>query len=216
MIAEEIAKEYGLKCANYDLASYDGMIGTISENFLLDNDKFYYLSEIIGNNNNIENILKKLYDRYNNMEVISALKNELIDIFIFDILIANHDRHTDNLGIIESSGDIHFCPVFDNDLMLDYRSIYGGDYSLTINQNSNEDDLIKVISENSENIYFDKLSQSLQIITSKNITQILNKVENKICATINPHIKRIVFNSFIDNYKKIDQNLKSGKQLMKK
>ena len=212
LIAEEIAKEYGIKCAHYDLASYNGMVGTISQDISEDCDNFYLLSEIIDDDrNNINDIILTLQQKYKNPNIINTLKKELIDIFTFDILIANHDRHPENLAIIEKNNEVHFSPVFDNELMLDYRSIFNGEYRLGINNTSTENSILEEITSPENDIYYNNLINNLSLITFEKIINYINIVETKIECKINPYIKNNIYDGFKDNYKSIE-NIKSQKQ----
>ena len=205
LLAEELAKDYGIECAHYDLASYDGMIGTISKNILEKGDLFHQLSEFVtDDSNDTQTILQQLKQIYKDENTINILKKELIDIIIFDILIANHDRHSDNLGIIENKSGIHFGPIYDNELMLDYRSIYNGEYSLKVYEDDLEENLIK------------ELKQKLGIIAFKNIASCIKRVENKIGTPINPYIKNVIYESFNSNYKMINKSINKDKKYIKR
>ncbi|MBE6157373.1 MAG: hypothetical protein E7160_01050 [Firmicutes bacterium] len=216
LLAELLAKDFGIKSAHYDLASYEGMIGTISDNFLMDGDNFYHIGEIVNDKqNNIESIIAKLKEKYPNKDIIEKLKSEIIDILIFDILIANHDRHNENMGIIENDAEIKFCPIYDNELMLDYRSIYTGEYSLDINNIESDENLVSKIMHLEDNTYLEKLTSKLSIISPNNITTKLEEIEEKIGVEINPNIKKNLQEGFETNYKSINNKLKENKSLVK-
>ena len=63
LIAEEIANEFGIPCAHYDLASYYGFIGTVSENFINRKDNYITIEEILKKVFKKENVLHiQVYD----------------------------------------------------------------------------------------------------------------------------------------------------------
>ena len=136
LIAEEIAKEFGIPCIHYDLASYNGSIGVICEDFIKDG-KYYVLSDLLYSDsyNNLEQIGHMLKERYYSDFIVNELMQEIINIYMFDVVIGNSDRHTDNLGILENEQGIHFGPVFDNDLMLFDNAVYGDYFSIGIKHN---------------------------------------------------------------------------------
>jgi len=198
------------------LASYEGMIGTVSEDFLMDGDNFYHISEIVSDkHNNIDSIITKLKEKYPNKDIIEKLKAEIMDILIFDILIANHDRHNENMGIIENDDEIKFCPIYDNELMLDYRSIYNGEYSLDIDNSESDENLIYKILYSADDTYLNKLKSKLSIISPENITTKLEEIEEKIGVEINPNIKNNIQEGFEINYKSINNKLKENTNLVK-
>lgn len=232
LIAEEIAIQFGIPCAHYDLASKDGFIGTISENILEENDRY------IG----IEQILKQIYKKdnvfeYNNLkdiwialcliynkETVLTLMNELVNIFIYDILIGNIDRHIGSYGIVENEYGIHFSKVFDNERMLSYGSINYGIYSLGIDRNDyhptingyhcNEDNFIKKFVDYCESS--NRIEEKLKIISEDNIEQILQTVEKRINAPIQSVIRKKIKSEFIVNLNMIKKSIQSKAPKAKK
>lgn len=229
LIAEEIANEFGIPCAHYDLASYYGFIGTVSENFINRKDNYITIEEIlkkvfkkenVSKYNNLEDIEISLIYLYKDQLIVNQLMNELINIFIFDILIANLDRHVSNNGIIENENGIHFGKVFDNEKMLSDASINMGIYSLGISRNDyhpfildyNEDDnFIKKFLYQSSKEYKKLLEDKLEIISDENIEKILVKVEQKINSPIQPNIREKIKLKFSQNLSMIEQILNQRK-----
>jgi len=217
LLAEVIANKFDIACASYDLGLYNGILGIISENFLLEGDCFYLLSEFVDDyHNNICDIMRKLSQRYTDIAVVNYLKKQLINILVFDILIANHDRHTNNLGIVETISDVSFSPVFDNELMLDYRSIFYGEYCLNIDNNFDNMNLISKILCHDDSIYKDKLISNLDLINYKNILNSFEEVEEKIHSHVNHYIKKEIISKFNSNYCELGNRLLKSKKFMKK
>ena len=127
--AEKIASELGrlikMPCADVDIGTYKGRVGSISYNFLKNNE---FLNEGINfiqerypsyNKNKFEEALEGL--KYN----VQMLKNlninfeDILKMIIFDALIGNSDRHHSNWGYIveennNTCSNIRFCPLYDN------------------------------------------------------------------------------------------------------
>ena len=127
--AEKIASELGrlikMPCAEVDIGTYKGRVGSISYNFLKNNE---FLNEGINfiqerypsyNKNKFEEAMEEL--KYN----VQMLKNlninfeDILKMIIFDALIGNSDRHHSNWGyIVEENNNtysnIRFCPLYDN------------------------------------------------------------------------------------------------------
>ena len=73
---------------------------------------------IIKSNNlyDIWNVIE-IYSRINKVNVnIEEFMNNLINMFIFDIITSQGDRHADNWSIIKNNKDnsIRLCPLYDN------------------------------------------------------------------------------------------------------
>ena len=117
LIAEEFAKDYGIDCAHYDLGFFHGFRGVISKNFIKPGEMFYTgynLMEKVFNNN--EDKLFNSVD-YNNLDFYKEHLNEelfeeLINVFIFDVLTGNCDRHENNIGFIKDDFGIRLSPVY--------------------------------------------------------------------------------------------------------
>lgn len=224
LIAEEIAKELGLPVAHYDLATYDNEIGVLTERFYQQGDRLIYIEDIlkacykeekeIELQNNLEDIWYALDRRYKDKMLVAKLISQLVSIFIFDILIANIDRHSANLIIVENKEGINFSKVFDNENMLNTISIHDGGYALGVDRDDyfrsecelKENFLSKFLSISSS-FYKDLLKEKLEIISEENIEKILQKVEKRINTDINSYIRENIKKCFITNYETINKTL---------
>ncbi len=91
----------------------------------LDNISESYNSELIEMKNGIIKA-NNLYDIWNVLEIYAKINNldfnteetmnNLINMFIFDIITSQGDRHADNWSIIKNNKDnsIRLCPLYDN------------------------------------------------------------------------------------------------------
>ena len=234
LIAEEIAQDYGINCSHYDLASYNGFIGVISEDFIKEN-KYTSINTIltqtykseISKHNNLEDIWCAFDYIYKDKYIVSNLMDELINIFIYDIITGNIDRHVDNYGIIETENSIKFSSLFDNEKILSLDSIKNGIYSIGIDEYdyhacscnySITDNFINKFLSFSDETYLFLLLQKLNIINDENINIVLNRVENKIHSDINPVIRNMIQARFKQNKDMIYNSINKykAKKLLKK
>ncbi|MBQ3475457.1 MAG: HipA domain-containing protein [Bacilli bacterium] len=220
LIAEEFAKDYGIDCAHYDLGFFHGFRGVISKNFIKPGEMFYTgynLMEKVFNNN--EDKLFNSVD-YNNLDFYKEHLNEelfeeLINVFIFDVLTGNCDRHENNIGFIKDDFGIRLSPVYDNEKVLSDTSINHGFYRLSV---SKDDDL--------KNFFLDPLRynnifrkfilkykrselvrEKLEIISNKNIDNILCRVEDRIDYFLPDKKKNDTKKLLLKNKKKIEKDL---------
>ena len=128
IVAYEIGKHIGLEVAIYELAVYKSKLGTISTNFVQDDERLVHGNELLVK-------IDKLYpsDRFYKvreykldtvLNLIKILeKDEIIGIkdalhnfigyIVFDCLIANQDRHHENWGLIVGLGKkLRLAPSF--------------------------------------------------------------------------------------------------------
>ena len=125
-----IEKELGYQIVPYRIDSVDvhkaKRNASISPNFLKEGQSiqtaYHILKRVLGSDyqkvladeKTIPNRLKKIVDT---IETISGLQNfgqYLTLLFEVDALIANEDRHLNNIAIIEENGTYQYCPLFDN------------------------------------------------------------------------------------------------------
>ena len=226
LIAEELAKEYDIPSVNYDLATYIESIGVISENFIKDKTSFYTIEELlkiyykddIKGRNNLDDIIKMIKERYKNENISNTLINQLINIFIFDVLIANIDRHDQNIAIVEEDDHITFNKLWDHGNMLSSDAIEDGNYSLHVNREdyiTRNDNILEHFLEKYETTYMSILEEKLKIISEENINSILNRVEERIGNKITPFIKIEVIHKFKENNEMIKSEIKKRKSKKK-
>lgn len=197
LIAEELAHDYNIKCSHYDLVEYMDNLGVISENFLQDNDKFLLLYDVLKEyfkknetleHNNFKDIYTALEYKYDS-SIASKIIDELKNVYAFDVLVANIDRHDKNIGIIEND-TISLSPLFDNEKILSKDSIYEEIYSLRLDDNYNEE-------------INDKLEEKIWIIDNNNISKVFERIEYRINSNIPDFIKDETRYRFSENKKRI-------------
>lgn len=145
--------------------------------------------------------------------------NELVDVFIYDKLTGQTDRHEYNWGIVEMENDIYLQPLFDNERLL----FFDADFRLLPHTNSEQnvfldfetclENIILEFLRVSENKYIKKIKEKLFFITADNIHKIFMQIEEKINAKIPKEIQEEMLNRFqivenvvrvtIEHYEKI-------------
>lgn len=136
-ITSELADVLQLPSANYDLATYQGERGVISKNFLknlniesfpenqsnlilgnelIENPKIQYKYQPISRVNGVmRQIIKNKPLQYNSFKNIKTASHFFTGYLMFDVLISNQDRHSENWGLIQTSaGTYHLSPSFDH------------------------------------------------------------------------------------------------------
>lgn len=212
LIAEELAKDYQIPCAHYDLAILDGIKGVISED-IIENNKYYDVctlfedySKYIGSDcNSLKNILSMLEIKYDDPKVIKRLMDQLFNIFIFDILIANGDRRKENLIIIENEDGINFSKLLDNEDMMSINSIYHQEYKLVITDYDKK--VVEEFVNSFDKNYIKILEDKLWIISDENIDSVLERVEKRIGAKISDKEKMNIKEKFKDNRNMIEKQI---------
>lgn len=129
-IASELGDKIGFKTMEVHFSVYEGKIGVILKNFVSKNEEPIDGSEILSSfidefdpfsleDYYIENIIESL--RVENY--LNFVLEDLIDQFIFDILIANQDRHCENWAIIinSQSESVKMSPIYDNGSSLGFN-----------------------------------------------------------------------------------------------
>jgi len=123
-IAELIANELQIHNAKIDIGTYNGHLGCLSYNILGERrtmtEGISYISRCYPKYD-ISTGVDLDSKTYYGIEIIlnslrtKELKNEFLKIMIFDFIIGNSDRHSNNWAIIKTkSGKEYFAPLYDN------------------------------------------------------------------------------------------------------
>ena len=110
----QVAQAMGLDAVSYNLRKYNGRLCSVCELFTSKDVSFVPASRLIskGGINAVTDYYKKLGDSY---------FDKLIDMFVFDAVVCNTDRHFGNFGVLvdnHTNEIIDTAPVFDNGLSL--------------------------------------------------------------------------------------------------
>lgn len=217
LVAAEIAKDFGILSVRYAYARCDYndfFYGdcVISECAYHDNDKVYNLSDLVDDKLTLEDIWNALEIKYKDEDIVSALMDEIVNVFLFDILIANDDRHSLNFFIVENENGVHVAPLFDNEYMLCDSSINFQHYSIKVDEGN---PYYKFIPENlsrflqiSDKRYLDRLESKLWIITPSNLNIIFERIEKRTGFQFSDDYKEGIKEEFNINHSMIEETIK--------
>jgi len=249
LIAEKIAKRLNIPCCHYILTYNYGIAGVSSEMF--DTTNYVSLREILRDaygkityfgildekktdglyktKNSLEDIWMVLYKRYNSrenaQELVNKLMTQIVRVFLFDVVIANSDRHTENIGFIEDGENVELAPLFDNDYMLSDYALYDNDYSMYVESgdyfakedysnfgtNQAPQNTLEKFLNVSASEYKEELIEMLKAISKESLEEIFNELEIEgIC--IDSSIREKYIKKFELNQKIINKKI-SGKRL---
>ena len=209
LVAEFLAKDYGISCAYSDIYINDGFYGYMSKD-INKNSKYTPISELIkmDSSNNLLDIWNILEKKYCSYDVLKIMSN-IVDIFLFDILIGNSDRHNMNY-FIKNSIDVLPITIIDNENMLNEYSIYDGFYSLQIDSEDydmyvGEYNLLEKFIINSDSLYLDVLKSKLWIIEEQNLMNVFKRIEERLGVHMVEDIKKKILDKMNVNYTMISR-----------
>lgn len=232
IVAEKIANRLDIPCCHYILTHYNDNTGVSTELFDRTNyiDLYYIFKCVYGKvtyhglldekrhdykyktKNNLEDIWYALdtvfATRKNSQEIVEDLMSKIVKVFLFDMIIANSDRHAENIGFIVTENSADLAPLFDNDFMLSEFALYDHDYSvyvegndyLTTNEFINLDNNKKYCNtlEKFFNIsateYEDEIKEMLEVISKESLEDIFSELEQE-----DVYIPQLIKNKMIDN-----------------
>lgn len=202
IIASILAKKLDIPTVNYNLASYNNLIGVVSENFKNKDYKYVDLSEILKNYfyknikqfkyidpdnhfyyymTNLINIWQALEDYYKNDERlnIKELMEEFVKLYIFNIFIGRFDTFSNNYVIEERNDSIHLAKAFDfGEAFNSYTNTIGLNIDED-NYNQNiEDSLLDFLNTSDEyfvNLFFKMFNK----FDSEHFEEILDEYEKR-------------------------------------
>lgn len=232
LVAEELAKDFGLDCIDYDLAILNDKKGVISKNYkqngvnYIDGEDiiidYYEASGLdIEKQNNLESVWDALEYRYKNLpnkrEVIQKLMDKLVNIFIFDIITCQSDRHPCNWQVMESKDDIDVVPLFDNERIgISYNKYVF--CSLTSTEEvcgdlfENLASFLKMSSKDYRDITLEKIS----IISDENLYKVFNRIEDKTGCPMPQDKKEFYLANFRNHRNKLQEILKMSENILER
>ena len=133
LICQELAKQVGLSCAEYELANLDGETGLVSYNVAKNNKKLingvelcFYAGLKYCNNCIYEyKEAAKIFAQKNSDVNVRQIVLDLYKIAVFDCLTMQTDRHDKNLFFItDSKHNLKVAPLIDNELAFKGNMLY--------------------------------------------------------------------------------------------
>ena len=204
LIGYELAKDFGLDAIEYDLGSYYGFIGFISKDY--SRKEYRYLESYINSyygsyskRNNIHDVSIMFHDIFSELDA-NNIMNDLYKLLMFDIIIANSDRHDRNI-IIDSS-TLRLGPVFDNEMLLN-RDYYFS-FSVTGKDDNTISEFLSILNPQELEFFVNKL----EIINRDNLIKVFNRIEKKIGTSIVDGIKEEVLQRYSVYYEYLNRVIK--------
>ena len=213
LLAEELAKDFGIPCALYDLAKVGNHYGVISKDIKKENATYIDLEDIIGSYHddlwdnfslmNIWNDLNTYYkDRDDREKIVSKLISKIVDKFIFDVLICQLD--SSNMKIMESDGNVSLAPIFDNEFMQyesrEFAFYFGVDEKIVpVDKYPALSAFDRFLSISSKQ-YVDRVVDKMWVISDAKLVKKLENIERKTDYPIPEYIKTTFLNRFT-NYR---------------
>lgn len=180
LVAHKIAERFGIPSVPYYVTTYGDETGVSS--LMFDDSDYVPMSDILfdvyGSDNNSFNNLTDIWAAFEEKygyEATKKLMDELVNIFLFDVVIGNADRHNENYGIINNDDGPHFAPLFDNEWMLFKRSINYGFYNLGVESNDDCNKLY-IFLKNSDSSYLFRLKEMVNKIDDQALQEILDEI----------------------------------------
>lgn len=218
LIVERLAKLVGIKCAHYEFLNIKGKRFYLSQ-MIANEDKFYTLEDLDFNERNLtelRNSLNTFYPKY-----VDYIMEQIIKIYLFDIIILNPDRRGANIGIYYQKDERPDIYIFDNE-----EAFYKGSstyyvardviipllarnflFNTKVVSNSNVEDLLFFIKEYGEE-YFELFKKMLEILTPDVVSDIISSIEKEEKREF--YMKEVYLETYVSNYNKICEVLENN------
>ena len=216
LLASELAKYLNVPCADYDVAFYGESFRLISEvkdtnSYSVDDIlKCVYQDEDTRKYTNLSDIRHAICRYFKNSGCdLSSIIDELNNIYLFDILLANPDRNASNLKVTIRDDEIHFVPLYDNANIFSHEdTTYDSNYTLGVSHEKKYDsDLVDYLNTYPEMV--DVLLDKLEILSPNCIETCFKNIENKIGIETPDRILKKYINAAMDNQASIRNIIKS-------
>lgn len=163
--------------------------------------------------NNLEVIWQAIEERYADLKIdidINKIMNDIILLFIFNILTCQNDGMPQNWELEESENGVSLVPVFDNEFCLKLNDFGVASCKLTTNFNDNYqnnyliiEEFLKISSIEYINLFLEKFN----MLTIDVFLDLINIVEKRIGSVIPSDLKMEYMHVFNKNRKAIHKIL---------
>lgn len=201
LLANELAKDFGLQNVEYDLAILNDKKGVLSKNFRKDNTIYikgadllyeFWQARYLDKHNNLYDIWDALEYHYRNHSdkraIVEHLMNKIVFIFIFDIINCQSDRHCLNWEIAENENNIDIAPLYDNENIL-CANYYPIMLTMIRQTGDNLQHSLDLFLKESSVEYKDLLKQKMWIIDTENLKSAFKRIEEKTCYPMPEDVK---------------------------
>lgn len=123
-VASEVGMRLGFHTAEVRLAKHEGVVGTISKNFRAKVEELYEGGDLfLAQFENFDRRSLTYYELPHIIDILAAydLEKDFVTIPVYDVLIANNDRHCDNWGVLSGPEGIRMAPIYDNGSSLGFN-----------------------------------------------------------------------------------------------
>lgn len=215
LVVEDLASLVDIKCAHYERIVVDNTPYVVSTDIAGDKT-FKTAAQLLSNYFKDNNVTGSLYVIWHFLEEkypqdIKYIMNELLKIYIFDIIILGSDRSFGNWGLLFDSGRVTDVYILDNEYSFDNEISVVLDARLDIIN----DKTLDAISQNMKNLeYFFNTSSSEFMNIFYNMYNTLNPDTVKSCFENveddigdNFRFNRELFYNYLQNYDAIGKLL---------
>lgn len=183
---ENLAKLVDIKCAHYEVVEINGLNYYLSLD-IAENKEFYDAYELGFVSNSLYDIWNELEIRY--PDKANYIMQEIVKIYIFDILILNEDRNYGNYGFTINNGNIEDVYILDNEFTFQSGQVVLSsklEFKDSLNKKNNinipeelEDSIneLDYFLQTSSHEYYDLFINMYTILTPSIIEQELNKID---------------------------------------
>jgi hypothetical protein len=186
VFACEFADKFNIEHAKYDIGILDGNMGALSTS-VHDIDEEYVPLNVIAKklhvNAGYANTIETMDIRILPALCFSKKQEELskyIRMFIFDILLANDDRHEENTGFIKKGRKFRIAPIFDNGFIASDFAIENHSYSEGISNKKSDEFRQDVIQEFFQNKKYAKyLAEELEKLSFMDLCSLVEDINRK-------------------------------------
>ncbi len=221
LVAEELAKDYGIFCPLYDLAILNGMRGVISKNYKKENATYIdgnkLLQDMLGEEkclnideyNNLSDIWSAIDYRYKNRkdskEITFNLMRQVVDKYLFDIITCQCDGGVQNWEIEEEGNSIKLCP-YDNERILIYK---GSDAFVSLSIDCVEDEDLWKSLEKFQQISGDEftniVASKIWIISPENLESVFERIDKNTGYLMPDSYKEYYLNGYRNHKERLEK-----------
>ena len=187
---EEISEQV-IKNEMIDFIEIDKIYEYLNSFIDIYNQDFTEMKNGIIKSNNLYDIwsVLEIYSRINNIKInIENSMNNLINMFIFDIITSQGDRHADNWSIIKNNKDnsIRICPLYDNSGIC------------SLNREKAIKNIVDYVNALNDPLLHDKKKQKIGMLLESTINHSNSGLKVDLKDVENKNKNRILLTKFID------------------
>lgn len=232
VITSYMAKDMGLNSLEYHMAEFHGERGVISKKYTRDDMKYITIDDVIiefcirnrnlvetlsktpgiapidASNNNLELIWMAL-DSYfpKRVNEVAKIMENIVDIFIFKLIIRNSDALPYNIEIGFNDKEICIAPIFDNEYSLWPEQI---DFPMKVSYESGHDygEVLEEFLLISSEEFIARFLELYSYMTPRYIYELIDRLEKEEEYKLNDFNKNIIIMGYNKSIEIVDEVLK--------